>query len=110
MNAIPLRKKKEIKYLVLDDIDENKEVLKNMKKFGRVFKKKLEPLIMAKKLNMEKISKKLGLSLMLVNKPIKLRLLTILIRSVLVNMVNFNLNYFYMMRFMNYKNATISKN
>ena len=27
------------KYLVLDDIDENKEVLKNMKKFGRVFKK-----------------------------------------------------------------------
>ena len=27
------------KYLVLDDIDENKEVLKNMKKFGRVLKK-----------------------------------------------------------------------
>ena len=31
--------KNENKYLVLDDIDENKEVLKNMKKFGRVLKK-----------------------------------------------------------------------
>ena len=54
------------KYLVLDDIDENKEVLKNMKKFGRVLKKKLKPLIVAKKLNMEKIFKKLGLSLMMI--------------------------------------------
>ena len=53
------------KYLVLDDIDENKEVLKNMKKFGRVLKKKLKLLMVAKKLNMEKIFKKLHLILMM---------------------------------------------
>ena len=51
------------KYLVLDDVDENKEV---SKKFGRVLKKKLKPLMVAKKLNMEKIFKKLGLSLMMI--------------------------------------------
>ena len=28
LSATPLKKKNEIKYLVLDDIDENKEVLK----------------------------------------------------------------------------------
>ena len=32
--------KNENKYLVLDDVDENKEVSKNMKKFGKVLKKK----------------------------------------------------------------------
>ena len=31
------------KYSVLDDVDENQEALKNMKKFGRVLKKKLKP-------------------------------------------------------------------
>ena len=41
--------KNENKYLVLDDVDENKEVSKNIKKFGRVLKKKLKPLMMAKK-------------------------------------------------------------
>ena len=34
--------KRENKYLVLDDIDENKEVSKNIKKFRRVLKKKLK--------------------------------------------------------------------
>ena len=43
------------KYLVLDDVDENKEVSKNMKKFGRVLKKKLKRLMIAKKLNIGKI-------------------------------------------------------
>ena len=47
--------KDEIKYLVLHEINENKEVLKNMKKFGRVLKKKLKKLTVAKKLNMGKI-------------------------------------------------------
>ena len=37
---------------------------RNMKKFGRVLKKKLKPLMVAKKLNMGKIFKKLGLNLM----------------------------------------------
>ena len=45
------------KYLVLDDVNENKEVSKkNTKKFGKVLKKKLKQLIVAKKLNMRKIT------------------------------------------------------
>ena len=40
--------KNENKYLVLDDVDENKEVSKNMKKFGKVLKKKLKQLMVAK--------------------------------------------------------------
>ena len=43
------------KYLVLDDIDENKEVLKNVKKFGRLLKNFLKLLMAAKKLNMGKV-------------------------------------------------------
>ena len=77
--------KNENKYLVLDDINENKEALKNMKKFGRVLKKKLKPLIVAKKLNMRKIKKRNRCEsndYLPLNKPIKLCLLTIIIRSV----------------------------
>ena len=48
--------KNENKYLVLDDVDENKEVSKkNLKKFGKVFKNKSKRLMVAKKLNMGKI-------------------------------------------------------
>ena len=54
------------KYLVLNDVDENKEVSKNIKKFGKVLKKKLKRLMVAKKLNMGKIFKKLGWSLMMI--------------------------------------------
>ena len=54
------------KYLVLDDVNENKEVSKNMKKFGKVLKKKLKRLMVAKKWNMGKIFKKLGSSLMMI--------------------------------------------
>ena len=61
--------KNESKYLVLDDVDENKEASKNMKKFGKVLKKKL---MVAKKLNMEKITWKLGLNLMMICHWIKL--------------------------------------
>ena len=35
----------ENKYLVLDDVDENKEVSKTIKKFGKVLKKKLKRLM-----------------------------------------------------------------
>ena len=72
------------KYLILDDVDEKKEILKNIKKFGRVLKKKLELLRVAKKLNMGKIKKnrfEANYDLPL-KKPIKLRLLTIIFRSV----------------------------
>ena len=41
-----------------------KKFQRNMKKFGKVLKKKLKQLMVAKELNMEKIFKKLGLSLM----------------------------------------------
>ena len=58
--------KNENKYFVLNDVDENKKVLKNMKKFGRVLKKKLKLLMVTKKLNMGKIFKKLDLSLMMI--------------------------------------------
>ena len=54
------------KYLVLNDIYENKEVLENMKKFGSVLKQKLKLLMVAKILNMVKIFKNLGLSLMII--------------------------------------------
>ena len=40
--------KNENKYLVLDDVNENKEVLKNMKKFGKVLKKKLKRSMVVK--------------------------------------------------------------
>ena len=52
------------RYLVLDDVDENKEVSENMK-FGKLLKRKLKQSMVAKKLNLEKIFKKLGLSLMM---------------------------------------------
>ena len=38
----------------------------NMKKFGKVLKKKLKRLMVAIKLNMGKIKKKLGLNLMMI--------------------------------------------
>ena len=54
------------KYLVLDDV-ERKKFQRNMKKFRKVLKKKLKRLMVAKKLNMGKIFKKLGLSLMMIS-------------------------------------------
>ena len=68
------------KYLVLDDVNENKEVSNNLKKFGKVLKKKLKRLMVAKKLNIGNILKnrfECNNDLPL-NKPIKLRLLTFL--------------------------------
>ena len=55
--------KNESKYLVLGDVDENKEL---MKKFRKVLKRILKRLMVAKELNMAKILKKLGLSLMMI--------------------------------------------
>ena len=43
-----------------------KKFKKNMKNFEKVLKKKLKQLIVAKKLNMGKIFKKLGLNLMMI--------------------------------------------
>ena len=57
--------KNENKYLVLDDVDESKEVSKKHEEVGKVLKKKLKRLIMATELNMGKFFKKLHLSLMM---------------------------------------------
>ena len=43
----------------MDDVDENKEVLKEYEEVWEVLKEKLKPLMVAKKLNMGKIKKKL---------------------------------------------------
>ena len=50
---------------ILDDVDENKEVLKKYEEVWEGIKKNLKPLMVAKKLNMGKIFKKLDLSLMI---------------------------------------------
>ena len=61
-----------------------KEIQRNMKTFGKVLKKKLKPLMVAKKLNLERFQKIRFESIndLPQNKPIKLSLLTIIIRSV----------------------------
>ena len=48
--------KNENKYLVLDDVDENKEVSKKNEEVWEGVKKNLKRLMVAKKLNMEKIT------------------------------------------------------
>ena len=54
------------KYLVQMMWMKTKKFQRNMKKFGKVLKKKLKRLMVAKKLNMGKIFKKLGLNLMMI--------------------------------------------
>ena len=57
--------KNENKYLVLDVVDENKEVSKKHEEVQEELKRILELLMVVKELNMGKIFKKLGLSLMM---------------------------------------------
>ena len=52
-------------YLVLDDVDENKEVSNKYEEVWEGVKKEIETINGGKKLNMEKIFKKLCLSLMI---------------------------------------------
>ena len=58
--------KNENKYLVLDDVDENKKLQRNMKKFGRVLKRIWKRLMVAKELNMGMIFKTLVWRLMMI--------------------------------------------
>ena len=60
---ITLKKKNKNKHLVLDDLDENKEVSKKHEEVWEGVKKNLKRLMVAKKLNMGKYLKKLELSL-----------------------------------------------
>ena len=59
-------KKNEKKYLVLDDLDENKEVLKKYEEVWEGIKKEIETINGGKKLNMRKIFEKLDWSLMMI--------------------------------------------
>ena len=73
--------KNENKYLVLDDVDENKELSKKYKEVWEGVKKKPETINGGKKIEYGKDFFESNDDLPL-NKPIKLRLLTIIIRSV----------------------------
>ena len=58
--------KNENKYLVLDDVDENKEVSKKYKEVWDWIKKEIETINGGKKLNLVKILKILNLSLIII--------------------------------------------
>ena len=82
---VTLKKKNENKYLVLDDVDENKEVSKKYEEVWEGVKKEIETINGGKKIEYEKDFKKIRFESnddLPMNKPIKLRLLTIIIRSV----------------------------
>ena len=73
------------KYLVLDDVNENKEVLKKYKEVWESTKKEIETIICGAKTEYRKDFKKIRLECnddLPLNKPIKLRLLKIIISSV----------------------------
>ena len=78
--------KNENKYLVLDDVDENKEVSKKYEEVWEGVKKEIETINGGKKIeygkDFQKIRFKSNDDLPL-SKPIKLRLLTIIIRYVI---------------------------
>ena len=76
--------KNENKYLVLDDVDENKEVSKKYEEVWEGVKKEIETINGGKKIEYEKDYMKIRFKSndLPLNKPVKLRLLTIIIRSV----------------------------
>ena len=73
-----IEEKNKNKYLVLDDVDENKEVLKKYEEVWEGIKKEIETINGGKKVEYRDLDSNADLPL---NKPIKLRLLTIIIRS-----------------------------
>ena len=77
--------KNENKYLVLDDVDENKEVSKKYEEVWDLIKKDIETINGGKKVEYSKDFKKIKFESddnLPMNKPVKLHLLTIIIRSV----------------------------
>ena len=79
-----LEGKNEVKYLVLDDVDENKEVSKKYKEVWEGVKKEIETINDAEKIEYGKDFRKIRFESndnLPLNKPIKLRLLTIIIKS-----------------------------
>ena len=79
-----IEEKNEIKYLVLDDIDENKEVLNKYEEIWEGIKKEIETINGGIEIEYGKDLKIIRFESnddLLLNKPIKLRLLTIIVRS-----------------------------
>ena len=79
------QEKNEIKQLVLDDVDENKEVSKKYKEVSESVKKEIETINGGEKTEYGKDFRKIRFESnddLPLNKSIKLRLLTIIIRSV----------------------------
>ena len=77
--------KNENKYLVLDDVNENKEVSQKYEEVWKGVKKEIETINGSKKIEYEKDYMKIRFKSnddLPLSKPIKLRLLTIIIRSV----------------------------
>ena len=77
--------KNENKYLVLDEIDENKEVLNKYEEVWEGIKKEIETINGGEKIEYGKDFLKIRFESnddLPLNKPIKLRLLTVIIRSV----------------------------
>ena len=75
----------ENKYLVLDDVNENKEVSKKYEEVWEGVKKEIETINGGKKIEYGKDLKKIRFESnddLPLNKPMKLRLLTIIIRCV----------------------------
>ena len=84
-----------IKYLVLNDVDENKEVPKKYKEVWEGVKKEIEMINGGEKIKYGKNFRKIRFESnddLPLNKPIKLRLLTIIIRSVFSENEKFYLN------------------
>ena len=78
--------KNENKYLVLDDVDENKEVSKKYEEVWEGVKKEIETINGGEKIEYGKDYMKIRFKSnddLPLNKPIKLRLLTIIIRCVI---------------------------
>ena len=77
--------KNENKYLVLDDVDENKEVLKKYKEVWESVKKEIETINGGEKIEYEEDFKKIKFKSnddLPLNKPIKLRILKIVVKFV----------------------------
>ena len=80
-----VEEKNENKYLVLDEIDENKKVLNKYKVVWEGIKKEIENINSGEKIEYGKDFKKIRFESnddLPLSKPIKLQLLTIIIRSV----------------------------
>ena len=108
-----VEEKNENKYLVLDEITENKEVLEKYEEVWEGIKKEIKTINSSEKIEHGKDLKKNRFEFnddLPRNKPIKLCNITIIIRSVFSENGKFFPQLFLDDALYDYKNATISKN